>query len=508
LKSGNKILSRIIITLLIFLIHSSTFAQAFDGYTLFSPNNSRYTYLINMNNQVVHTWTHTKTGGYSCYLLEDGSLLRSAVSSNSQLNSGGAMGIVQKIAWNGTVTWEYTYSSSTYRSHHDIEPMPNGNILLIAWEVKTATQAVQAGLNHSAFIWPDHIIEVQPVGSTGGNIVWQWHFWDHLIQDYSSAKDNYGVVADHPELLDINVGSAMQGDWTHINGISYNPTLDQIVLSSHELDEIYVIDHSTTTQEAASHSGGNSGKGGDILYRWGSPANYDAPGTQIFNVVHSSVWIPDSLDGAGNIMVFNNREGLGTSIVMEIVPPRESNGNYTWNTGTAYAPTSPLWSFTESGFYSNHLGGCQRLPNGNTIIAESTSGYLFEVNSAGGTVWSYNRGQEVPRALRYAPDYPGLSAITSIMAEVSTPLEFSLEQNYPNPFNPSTIITYAVSNTQFVTLKVYDILGNEIVSLVNEEKPAGVYSVTFNALNIASGIYFYRLQAGDFSITKKMTLIR
>ena len=196
MKIFNKIKSRIKIFLLFFLLTTNIIPQTFDGYTLFCPNMSRYTYLIDMNNQIVHTWTHTKTGGYSCYLLEDGTLMRSATSSNSQLNGGGAMGIVQKIAWNGTLLWEYTYSSNTYRTHHDIEPLPNGNVLLIAWEVKTATQAVQAGLNHSAVIWPDHIIEVQPVGSTGGNIVWEWHFWDHLIQDYSSAKDNYGVVAD------------------------------------------------------------------------------------------------------------------------------------------------------------------------------------------------------------------------------------------------------------------------------------------------------------------------
>jgi hypothetical protein len=515
LKIFNKIKSRINIFLLFFLLSTNINPQAFDGYTLFCPNMSRYTYLIDMNNQIVHTWTHTKTGGYSCYLLEDGTLMRSATSSNSQLNGGGAMGIVQKIAWNGTLLWEYTYSSNTYRTHHDIEPLPNGNVLLIAWEVKTATQAVQAGLNHSAVIWPDHIIEVQPVGSTGGNIVWEWHFWDHLIQDYSSAKDNYGVVADHPELLDINVGSGGQGDWTHINGISYNSTLDQIVISSHELDEIYVIDHSTTSLEAAGHTGGNSGKGGDILYRWGSPSNYDAPGSQVFNVVHSSVWIPDSLDGGGDIMAFNNREGQSTSIVQEIVPPRVDTYNYSWTSGNAYEPSSTFWSYTGSGFYSNHLGGCQRLPNGNTLIVESTSGFLFEVNSAGSTVWSYNRGQEVVRALRYAPNYPGLAVISDVEKENVIPTEFKLEQNYPNPFNPSTNIKYVISSNAFVTLKVYDALANEVTTLVNEEKSAGNYDVRFdisklsaNTQGLSSGIYFYRLQTGDLSITKKMTFVK
>jgi hypothetical protein len=399
-------------------------AQAFQGYTLFSPNNSRNTYLVNMSNTVVKSWTHNKNGGYSCYLLEDGSVIRPALSSNSSLGGGGEAGVVQKMSWSGTLTWEYTYSSSTYRTHHDICPLPNGNVLAIAWEVKTAAQAVQAGLNHSSTIWPDHIIEIQPVGSTGGNIVWQWHAWDHLIQDYNASKDNYGVVADHPELLDINVESSGSGDWLHINGISYNPILDQIVMSSHELDEIYVIDHSTTTAEAATHTGGRSGRGGDILYRWGRPANYRAPGTQVFNVVHCATWVPPGLPGAGDIMAFNNREGQTTSIVVELVPPSDSLGHYTLVPGSAYGPASPTWSYTASGFYSNHLGGCQRLPNGNTLIVESTSGYMFEVNAAGTTEWSYNRGGEIVRALRYAPAYPGLAGLGLAVFSVS-PLSVS-----------------------------------------------------------------------------------
>lgn len=511
-STQKKFLAVILLLLNFLFIPSSFYAQAYDGFTLFSPNNSRNTYLINMSNQVVHSWSHTKTGGYSCYLLEDGTLLRSAASSNSQLNGGGAAGVVQKIDWDGNIVWEYTYSSSTYRSHHDIEPMPNGNVFLIAWEVKTAAQAVQTGLDHSAVIWPDHIIEVEPVGTNSGNIVWQWHAWDHLVQDYDAAKSNYGAVANHPELLDINMGSSVAGDWMHINGISYNSELDQIVISSHFLDEIYVIDHSTTTAEAASHSGGRSGKGGDILYRWGNPTNYDAPGMQVFNVVHSSVWIPGGNPGSGNILAFNNREGESTSIVVEIVPPLDASGNYTISAGSAFGPSSPTWSYTANGFYSNHLGGCQRLPNGNTLIVESTSGYMFEVNVSGNVVWSYNRGGEIARALRYSTEY--IDDITDVEESEELPSEFKLSQNYPNPFNPATTISYTLHVSGYTTLKVYDVLGREIATLVNEFKQAGEHWVQFsaNSLQLSSGVYFYTLRVGDssslrssgFGETKKM----
>lgn len=392
------------------IFDTAVYSQPYPGYTLYTATSTR-TNLLDLNNNVVKFWTHSKSGGYSVYLLPNGDVIRPALSTGSSINGGGAAGVVQKYSWTGSLLWEYTYSSNSYRTHHDICPMPNGNVLLIAWEVKTAAQAVAAGLNHSAVIWPDHIIEVQQTGSTSGTIVWQWHAWDHLIQDFDPAKANYGVVANHPELLDINVGSEGSGDWMHINGISFNERLNQIVISSHELDEIYVIDHSTTTQQAAGHTGGNSGKGGDFLYRWGRPSNYRAPGSQVFNVVHSSVWVPDSVPGGGNIMAFNNREGTNSSIVMEIAPPVDAQGNYSYTPGTAYGPATSLWSYSASGFYSNHLGGCQRLPNGNTIISESTSGNLFEITSAGNIVWSYAPGGEIVRVLRYGYNYPGLSAL-------------------------------------------------------------------------------------------------
>ena len=94
--------------------------------------------------------------------------------------------------------------------------------------------------------------------------------------------------------------------------------------------------------------------------------------------------------------------------------------------------------------------------------------------------------------------------------EIGLPTEFSLNQNYPNPFNPSTSIQYAISNTQFVTLKVYDLLGKEVTTLVNEEKPAGSYNVEFRMQNLelSSGIYFYQLSAGDYVETKKMLLLK
>lgn len=91
---------------------------------------------------------------------------------------------------------------------------------------------------------------------------------------------------------------------------------------------------------------------------------------------------------------------------------------------------------------------------------------------------------------------------------IEIPNYFSLAQNYPNPFNPSTSIKYSVPSAEMVTLKVYDVLGKEIAVLVNELKQPGFHSVDFNASSLASGIYFYRIDAGEFSSVKRMVLIK
>ena len=118
--------------------------------------------------------------------------------------------------------------------------------------------------------------------------------------------------------------------------------------------------------------------------------------------------------------------------------------------------------------------------------------------------------QLVRMGLYINTSFPG---VTSIESEIENkidqlPSDYLLSQNYPNPFNPTTSLQYTIGSLQFVTLKVYDVLGREVATLVNEEKPAGEYEVEFNAANLPSGIYFYQLKAGQFSETKKMILLK
>lgn len=245
---------------------------------------------------------------------------------------------------------------------------------------------------------PDHVIEVQPAGPTSGEIVWEWHAWDHLIQDYDSSKENYGVVGDHPELVDINYVTSSQQDLMHTNSIDYNEEFDQILLSVRYYSEIWVIDHSTTTEEAAGHTGGNSGKGGDLLYRWGNPQTYDrgTSSDRKFFEQHDTNWIDEGYPGEGNILIFNNGVGRGYSTVDEIVLPVDENGEYYLAPGSAYGPTAQTWIYNPTpSFYASHLSGANRLTNGDTLICNGETGKIWEVTPEEATVWQWTGAGEV-----------------------------------------------------------------------------------------------------------------
>jgi len=388
-------------------------ADVFAGYNLYAPVRSTETHLIANDGSELHSWSSAYTPGMSVYLLEDSTLLRTA-KAGSSFDVGGAGGRVEKIAWDGTVRWSFDYSTADYRLHHDVEPLPSGNILMIAWELKGEAEAVAAGRDPGQLrdgeLWPDHLIEVD----SSGSIVWEWHVWDHLVQDYDPSKANYGTVADHPELVDLNSMQGPTADWTHINAIDYSPGLDQILLSVRSLSEIWIIDHSTTTTEAAGHTGGTSGRGGDLLYRWGNPQTYRAgsSGDQQLFGQHDAEWIGDGLPGAGNILIFNNgtgRPGGSYSTVDELVPPVGADGSY--GSSLPYGPSAPAWSYQASptsDLYAERISGSQRLPNGDTLICDGPAGRFLEVSTSGQVVWEHTIGAEVFRVERYAESYTGL----------------------------------------------------------------------------------------------------
>lgn len=400
------------------------------GYVLINPTNSASSYLINRLGEVVHIW-EGNFGSMLTYLTDSANIFRNAFDPDFPIyHGGGNAGRIQEFNWEGDMLWDIEIASEEHLSHHDIALLPNGNVLAVAWESKSREDVLAVGLDPEytpgAGLWPDKVIEIAPDRPRGGKIVWEWHIWDHLVQDRDPDLPNYGNPAEHPELIDINAsahkpeplhpdsllarrraGRAHRNlttnddgcDIYHINAINYNAELDQIVLSSPELGEILVVDHSTTTEEARGHSGGRWGKGGDILYRWGNPQNYqrgDSTDQKLF-YQHDVRWVENGKPGAGNLTIYNNNipgrsDSLNYSAIYEITPPVDADGNYVIANEGAIGPKELTWSYHASdtiSFYSAFISGAHRMENGNTFINCGAPGRLFEVTPEGEIVWEY-----------------------------------------------------------------------------------------------------------------------
>ena len=505
-----KYFSILLSSLLVMCFVHQSIAQSFDGYALYNLQNQNTTYLIDKNGSIAKSWSCATSCNYTVLLKDNGNIVRGAVYSGNQLNGAAVGGMVQEIDPSGSVVWEFVYSTSQHCSHHDIALMPNGHVLMTAWEVKTTAELTQAGRsNVTSSLWPTHIIEVQQNG-TGGEIVWEWHMWDHMIQDYNASKDNYGVVSDHPELMDINAVSGgggggpggPSGDWFHTNGIDYNAQLDQIVFSSRYASEFFIIDHSTTTAEAASHSGGNSGMGGDFLYRWGNPGNYGSSGTQtIPAAVHDPRWITD--DGrpnGGYIQFFNNEGGASGGSVIDAIDAPEAGYLYSL-VGNSYGPANYDWRHVCLTSNTGQ-GAHNRMSNGNTFVNVSQQ-YMYEVDANDNLVWQYNASPT--KAFRYECDDPGIIALLgSDPCGLLTLNEQTMEriEFYPNPSSNGLfkIDGVNIEGNELVTT-VVDIFGKIILESENSE--------LIDLSQMPDGVYFARLVFnGEKAVTKKLSLVR
>ncbi len=462
---------------------------AFEGYTLFAPLQSGTIFLVDMQGEVVHRWEHGLPP-IAVYLLDNGHLVVSSRIDDTPLFFGGGLGgRVRELDWEGNVLWDWVLSNEQRVTHHDSEPLPNGHLLAILWEHLSPDQAIALGRDPTALgehgWWPDAVVEVDPVRPDGARIVWEWRMVDHLVQDFDRDKPNYGSPAAEPGCLDVNfdlreaspltaaelrdlkerekmlrelgyaggdepedgadgdpddpkANARRDGDWAHTNSVDYDAELDLILLSSPSLDEIFIIDHSTTTEEARGRTGGRYGTGGDRLYRRGEPRNYGAgdDGDRRLFGQHQPEWIPMGCPGAGHVLLFNNgeeREPVEYSSIDELALPFEPGKGFGRAAGKAFGPDVLVWTYSAprlEDFYSFFISGCQRLPNGNTFICSGQQGRFFEVTPAGRIVWEFwnphggelvtksRRAKPGPspvqpksvfRATRLAPDHPGLA---------------------------------------------------------------------------------------------------
>lgn len=399
------------------LIQSSELAN--EGYSLFVTELTKEVYLIDNCGRMVKTWHFNDQPALTTYLLENGNVLLAGKDS------------LEIRDWNDNQVWSYATTDNGIRQHHDIQPLPNGNVLCIVSDPKTEAELLDAGRDPALLATPfrmDRLVELQPVGAHDALIVWEWRFWDHLIQDFDNTKNNFGIVADHPELINLNFDHGYDDDWSHLNSVDYDATLDQVLISSRNMCEIYIIDHSTTTQEAASHTGGNSGMGGDIIWRWGNPQVYrpNQLNTQRFQYQHDAKIIRDGSVNDGKISVFNNGGDLsGNFSSIALLEPVRNGFSYTMGT-EGYLPDNVEHSWNgdliSPVINSNKKCGVQYFPNGHKLVCDTQLGRFIELDENDSIIWIYinpvyNNGiynqfatpgialNAAYRVHRYAPNY-------------------------------------------------------------------------------------------------------
>lgn len=471
-------------------------ANAYNGYTLFGTRGT--TYLIDMEGKVVHTWNI----GTNPRFTEGGTLLDAAGGDPSHSNTW------KELDWNGNIVWQYTESRSGYWPHHDFVKIFNPKLgdstfLYIANKDLTSQQCLDAGCSTSnTYTNPqmDAIVEVD----MQGNIIWEWCFFNHVVQDLYSSKPTYGVVQNNPGKIDLNIpGNPVQKDWNHCNSLDYNQDKDLIVINSVH-GEFYVIDHGNTfiPNDADSSITLAASTAGDFLYRFGDPAKYDqglppsvstnwekaSSGHKQIGGAHNIQWIKPGLPGAGNFLVFNNAENLfeltPQSYIVEINPYLNSAGTTTSSFvnpplagyNIVNSPNSNLmkekknvskqivWTYSSknnTSFYSTIGSGAQRLSNGNTLVCSMNDGHFFEVKpSDTSIVWEYINPMTrdgikkvkmdnyptyngVFRAYRYTSDHPALTGHDLTSGNTIT-------GDTPDYFVPADLLTKVNDNKNYI----------------------------------------------------------
>ncbi len=437
-------------------------SNAYNGYTLFGTRGTSY--LIDMEGHIVHTWPI----GTNPRFTEAGTLLDAVGGNPSNQNTW------KELDWNGNTVWQYTESRSNYHGHHDFAKIYNPKLgdstfIYIANKDLTSAQCLNAGCSPSnsyTNAQMDAIVEVD----RKGNVIWEWCFFDHVVQDIDASKPTYGVIANTPGRINLNLrGNPVKSDWMHCNSLDYNQDLDLMVINSVH-GEFYVIDHGNTfmPNDADSSISLAASSKGDFLYRFGDPAKYnkgDPPsvldnwekatsGHKQLGGSHDIQWIKPGLPGEGNFLVFNNAENLfeltPQSYIIEINPYLNSSGIITGSFvspptagyNTVSSPNSNLmkekknvskqivWTFSSknnTSFYSTIGSSAQRLPNGNTLVCSMNDGHFFEVEPGDTSiVWEYINPMTrdgikkikkdnyptyngVFRAYRYTTDHPALT---------------------------------------------------------------------------------------------------
>ncbi|MTI39927.1 aryl-sulfate sulfotransferase [Fulvivirga lutimaris] len=353
-----------------------------DNYVFAVEGGGQAAYLLDKSGKKIHEWKFDLKLGNDAQLLPTGQVLGIFKSETATIKFGGGYaGVIRLINPDSSIEWEYVYESPEYLSHHDAELLPNGNLIFLAWEKISVEKGQAVGVNADYDIYPEKILEVNLETK---EVVWEWHSWDHIVQDVKEGVSTYGNVNENPNKININYNLRKDGDIMHANGLTYDPDNDLLYVSVNFYSEVWVIDHSTTTAEAATNQGGNYNKGGELIYRFGNPETYNnTSGKKIFDHVHFPNLLGEGVPGTGNILVYNNGLKAKQSEVFELKMPTE----FMLIPDEDNEPEI-IWSYTNSELSYGRISGADRLSNGNTLICEGDYGF-WEVTPLGEIAWKY-----------------------------------------------------------------------------------------------------------------------
>lgn len=388
-----------------------------DGYILFSPVGLTGTYLINKQGEVINAWDSDYAPASAMYLTDEGHLIRAGRRGQGSRTER----VLEEWDWSGNLIWQYVFESPDFTQHHDIEPMPNGNILVLAWEHIPIDEAIELGFATDGLTLPDgdpledirldSIFEIDPQID---GVVWEWYSRDHLIQDVNPDKPNYGDIADFPRRINLNYHDVVQiDDITHINSIAYHASRDEIIVSVRSFSEIWVIDHSITTDEAR-------GTAGDLLYRWGNPQAYgqDTAYKRTLYFQHDARWL-DIDDDNSTLTLFNNGsrdyEVMQSELIQFSLPDQRMADDTTFNSPQI------IWQ-SQGDFFAMNMSGGVRLSNGHAFITLAPDGRFIEITDDGQLIWDYinpvyretdgTTSNRVFRASFYSADFVGFAGKT------------------------------------------------------------------------------------------------
>ena len=353
------------------------------------------------------------------------------------------------------------YCKNGYHAdEHELRVLDDGSSYMLSYdpEIVDMSQIISGGNPNATVVG----LVIQKLDANK-SVVFQWRSWDHFnILDVL-----------HQNLYASNI------DYVHGNAIEVEDD-GNILLSSRHLCEITKINTSN----------------GSMIWRWGGVHNQftflnDTIG---FSYQHAIRRLPN-----GNLIMFDN-------------------GNYhrpvfsravEYSMDTANKTVTQVWQYRHTpDIQSSAMGYAQRLSNGNTLISWGAANpTLTEVTSAGETELELSLPNVIYSYRTTKSDWNGDPLEISHQTG-TVPRSYALKQNFPNPFNPTTVIKFDITKSSKVNLVVFNELGQEISKLVNENLPPGDYSVTFDGTQLPSGVYFYRLNAGDFTSIKKMVLIK